>query len=156
MTRRKHNDNIVSLPLFDERGNLPPGIHWTSWVTFKTRFGESPYRRRLLEGLRAALLELKNAGCQTAYIDGSFVTAKEKPGDFDGCWDPKGVDMDRLEGSALLSFANKRAAQKEKFKGEMFLSNTRADAAGTLFLDFFQKDRDGFPKGIVALDLRSF
>lgn len=95
-------------------------------------------------------------GCRTVYIDGSFVTTKEKPGDFDGCWDPEGVDFDRLAGSVLLNFENQRAAQKSRFRGEMFLSNTRADAAGALFLDFFQKDQDGYPKGIVALDLRSY
>ena len=156
MTNKQHNVKIVSIPAFDKRGNLPPGIIWTDWVTLEKRFGQTSHRRRLLKGLRAALLELKAVGCRTVYIDGSFVTAKEKPGDFDGCWDPDGVDFDRLEGSVLLEFENKRAAQKAKFKGEMFLSDTQADTGGTLFLDFFQKDRDGNRKGIIALDLRSF
>jgi hypothetical protein len=41
-----------------------------------------------------------------------------------------------------------------KFEGEMFLSMTQADALGHRFLDFFQLDRDGRPKGIVQIDLK--
>ena len=36
----------------------------------------------------------------------------------------------------------------------MFLSMTQADALGRRFLDFFQLDRDGRPKGIVQIDLK--
>ena len=40
-----------------------------------------------MNGLRAALVNLKGAGCQTAYINGSFVTRKELPNDYDACWE---------------------------------------------------------------------
>jgi hypothetical protein len=40
-------------------------------------------RRTLLAGLREALGALREAGCRTVYLDGSFVTAKEAPEDFD-------------------------------------------------------------------------
>jgi len=82
------------------------------------------------------------------------VTAKEIPGDFDACWDPRGVDGERLD-PVLLDFTNRRAAQKEKYQGELFPSLQRADPAGNTFLDFFQIDkRTGEAKGIVALDLK--
>jgi hypothetical protein len=101
---------------------------------------------------------LKAAGCTTVYVDGSFVTDKEFPADFDGCWDRAGVDRATLQSldPTLLDFSNRRAAQKAKYRGEFFLADVAANSAGTRFLDFFQHDRDGNEKGIVKLDLRSF
>jgi hypothetical protein len=98
---------------------------------------------------------LSKAGCQTIYIDGSFVTQKEKPGDFDACWDTAGVDIDLLYklDPILLTFDNKRAAQKTKYLGELFPASNLADSSGNTFLEFFQIDRNGDPKGIVAIEL---
>ena len=107
----------------------------------------------LLAGLRAALLSLKDSGCRRVYIDGSFVTAKEQPGDFDGCWEVDGVDPDKLD-PVLLEFAHPCAAQKAKYCGELFLAHAAADPVGTRFIDFFQLDKDGHPKGMIALDLK--
>lgn len=54
----------------------------------------------------------------------------------------------------LLTFANRRAAQKERFGGELFPADWEADPHGTRFLDYFQQDSvTGERKGIVALDL---
>jgi len=107
-----------------------------------------------LAGLKAALDSLKKAGCRTAHIDGSFVSMKEVPQDFDGCWDPVGVDPDALD-PILLKFDKGRAAQKAKFKGELFPSSTWATTSGPTFLEFFQIDKDsGKPKGVIAIDLR--
>lgn len=146
------------LPDFDASGVLPPGIHECSWDEFADRFGNNAHRRALLTGLKRALTVLKAAGCSTIYIDGSFVTEKEFPADFDGCWDRAGVNratLQRLD-PTLLDFSNRRAAQKAKYRGELFLADVAANSAGTLFLNFFQYDRDGNKKGIVKLDLRSF
>lgn len=141
------------IPVFDANGNLPPGIHVATWDELVARFGANAQRQMLLSGLRAALLWLKDAGCLRVYVDGSFVTAKEEPGDYDGCWEVDGVDPDKLD-PVLLEFANRRAAQKAKYYGELFLANAAADPAGTRFIDFFQFDKDGQPKGIIALDLK--
>ena len=96
---------------------------------------------------------LREAGCKRVYIDGSFVTAKVEPGDFDGCWEVDGVDPGKLD-PVLLEFAHKRAAQKAKYRGEFFLADAQADPAGTRFIDFFQRDKDGNAKGIIAIDLK--
>ena len=141
------------LPPFDEAGNLPSGIHWASWHDFSERFGTNPHRRRLLAGLREMLLALRTAHCRTVYVDGSFVTAKEIPGDFDGCWDPADVELSELD-PVFLDFSNKRAAQKAKYRGEMFVAGSPADLTGRTFLEFFQTDREGNPKGVVAFDLQ--
>ena len=96
---------------------------------------------------------LRGAGCQIAYLDGSFVSSKPEPRDFDACWEETGVDLNRLD-SVLLTFAGGRAAQKAKYGGELFPSATVVGSRGGVFLDFFQTDKNtGAPKGILALDL---
>ena len=40
-----------------------------------------------MRGLKAALENLRNAGCRTTYINGSFVTRKAIPNDYDVCWE---------------------------------------------------------------------
>ena len=142
------------IPPFEPRsGNLPPGIHEATWNELAARFGHTPHRQSLLVGLRQALEALRRAGCRRVYIDGSFVTAKAVPGDFDACWDAAGVDPDRLD-PVLMDFSRRRAAQKAKYGGEMFVSDAPADLLGTRFLEFFQRDtHTAQPKGIVAMDL---
>jgi hypothetical protein len=107
----------------------------------------------LLAGLLKALRLLKAAGCLRAYIDGSFVTAKAEPGDFDACWEAEGMDFDLVD-ERLLTFDRGRATQKAAFLGELFISDARADPQGTLLRDFFQTDREGRRKGIVVIDLK--
>jgi hypothetical protein len=86
------------------------------------------------------------------YLDGSFVTGKPEPGDFDVCWDPTGVDPSRLD-PVLLDFSDGRKAQQEKYCGEFFPSSARADGRLT-FVDFFQVDKlSGEAKGIARIRL---
>ena len=141
------------IPAHDSNGNLPPGVHEAEWTEIVERFGTTPHRLQLLHGLLEALRSLQNAGCLRAYLDGSFVTDKTVPGDFDGCWEVAGVDASRLD-PVLLDFENGRAAQKARFGGELFLAETDADELGTSFVEFFQKDRSGVPKGIIAINLQ--
>lgn len=142
------------IPEFDPGGNLPPGLHATTWPLFVARFGITEHRRRLLCGLRRALDSLKRAGCQRAYIDGSFVTDKEQPGDYDACWDPVGVNAALLD-PVLLKFDNQRLLQKVVFYGELFPSHWLANLAGQRFLEFFQTDKNtGSQKGIILLNLQ--
>lgn len=141
------------IPDFNRSGLLPPGIHPASWAELVDRFGDNPTRSKLLVGLRAALENLKNAGCRIAYIDGSFVTDKEYPNDFDACWEEAGVDPYLLD-PVLLTFDLGRAMQKAKYFGELFPASVVADAGGLSFLEFFQTDKNtGKLKGIVAIDL---
>lgn len=141
------------IPEFDARGNLPPGLHVATWSEIAERYGTTPWRRTLLEGLGRALRALDAAGCRRAYIDGSFVTAKEAPADFDACWEAAGVDAQALD-PVLLDFSNRRAAQKAAYRGELFPADTAAEPSGTRFLDYFQRDpRTGDAKGILAVDL---
>jgi hypothetical protein len=142
------------IPEFDTDGNLPPGIHLSSWDLFVARFGITDHRRRLLSGLKRALDSLKHAGCRSAFIGGSFVTEKEEPEDYDACWDPVGVDATLLH-PVLLRFENQRLLQKIVFHGELFPSHWPATPAGQRFLEFFQTDKiTGAQKGIVLLKVQ--
>ncbi len=142
------------IPDFDADGNLPPGVHWATWREFAQRFGISPHRLKLLKGLRNALDVLKTAGCQAVYVDGSFVTAKSVPNDFDACWDVVGVNPYLLD-PILLILTDGRAAQKAKYFGELFPAQLPNGMTGLRFLEFFQIDKEtGKLKGIIAIDLR--
>lgn len=96
---------------------------------------------------------LRDAGCKRAWINGSFVTEKEEPNDFDACWDPAGVDPNLLD-PVLLDVLPPRFAQQVKYGGDI-LPNVAEGQTGSLFVDFFQVDRTtGDAKGIVELDLQ--
>jgi hypothetical protein len=132
---------------------LPPGVHWASLREIEARFAQTPHRAHLFQGVVAVAEALRYANCERMYLDGSFVTEKIEPSDFDGCWDAVNVVAVRLD-PVLLDFSKGRAAQKLKYRGEMFVSGA-LNAGTETFLDFFQREKlTGTPKGIVAIDLR--
>ena len=144
------------IPDFDADGNLPPGRHRGGWKEFEKRFGTSLRRRQLLAGMKQMLLSLKDAGCRRIFMDGSFVTSKANPGDYDGCWDRAGMDLPKLlkTDPVLFDFGNKRLGQKLKYGGEMFPADLWEANSGSVFLEFFERDKDtGDQKGIVEIDL---
>jgi len=143
---------VVVLPELDNAGVLPPGLHEATWAEIVDRFGGSTHRRELLSGLREALEDLRKAGCTRAYLDGSFVTDKEVPNDYDMCWEIGGVDIASL-GSVLLDVRPPRTAQKARYRGDI-LPNVIEGSSGAPFIDFFQKDKiTGGVKGVVAINL---
>lgn len=116
-------------------------------------FGQSPHRHQLLQGFFRAVKELKAAGCKEVFLDGSFVTAKASPNDYDACWGTAGVNPVQLD-DVFFDFTNRRAAQKARFQGEFFPADMREGLSGKTFLEFFQVDKQtGDPKGIVCLQL---
>jgi hypothetical protein len=139
------------IPAFNKFGYLPPGKPCqATWEEFTARFGTTERRRRLLGGLRCALLALKAAGCQVVYVDGSFVTSKAEPADWDACWEIDGVDFDVLD-DLIVDEEFTHVERKRKYLGDLFLQAPRLP--GRNFLTFFQKDRDGTAKGIVKIKL---
>lgn len=147
----------VVIPPFElATGNLPPGVHVATWEELVARYGLTPLRLALLAGLKGALDALRAAGCRRAYLDGSFVTAKDAPADFDACWEAEDVDLVHLMARepALFNFSKGRRVQKAAFGGELFPAEAIADLAGTSFVEYFQLDKlTGEPKGIIALNL---
>jgi hypothetical protein len=96
----------------------------------------------LITGIVAALRKLGLAGCQRVIIGGSFVTAKEEPNDFDAYYDDFGLDFELLD----PLFIEDIERQLEVFCGEL------QPTFG--YNSFLQRDREGNPRGVVALDPR--
>ena len=145
------------IPKFLTNDNLPPGIYEATWDQFCERFGYTERRRALIEGLASALRDLSTAGCTMVYINGSFVTAKKIPGDYDLCWSIDGVIPEKLSPILLDFSTNGRALMKQKYKGDLFPAETPEGASGKRFLDFFQIDKKtDEPKGIISLEIGDF
>jgi hypothetical protein len=134
-------------------GYLPPGLHLAPWVELSPRFGANTHRARLLAGLLGALKNLCGAGCREVLLDGSFISQKPLPKDYDAAWETAGVNPALLD-PVLLDFNNSRAAMKAKYGGEFFPASAYA-AAGVLYRDFFQTDPSGVAKGVLQIDLGS-
>jgi hypothetical protein len=142
------------IPEWLDNGDLPPGVHLANWREVRSRLSFNRRRQRLLQGFRKACDELRKAGCQLVYLDGSFVTRKANPGDFDACWDVQNVDDDKLD-PIFWDFSRGRAAQKQRFLGEFFPAQLPEGATGKAFLEFFQVNKvTGGRKGVVAIRFR--
>lgn len=108
----------------------------------------------MLRGIEAVLRLFREAGGRTFYLDGSFVTAKDDPADWDGCWEIGDVDLDALD-PIFFTFDRGRAVQKAEYLGEFFPADMPTGVSAKTFLDFFQTDKQtGRAKGIVAVDIR--
>jgi hypothetical protein len=146
----------MGLPEFDSNGNLPPGEYTvSSWSDFVDRYGYNSRRQGILDDIRRWLLHVQAAGCRTAWIDGSFVCAKDQPGDYDACWDVTGVDHTLIDPHLTGGSAADNAATKARFGGDLRPDRASPPASIQLYLKFYQRDRDGTPKGIVRFDLRT-
>jgi hypothetical protein len=131
---------------------LPPGVHDATLQDVEQRFAFNSKRRQLFQGFKKGVDCLRKAGCRTVFLDGSFVTDKPTPGDFDACWEPSGVDARKLD-PVLLDFSAGRRRQKATYGGEFFPSSANVDGLRT-FVEFFQTDRHtGKEKGIIRIRL---
>jgi hypothetical protein len=139
---------------YNAKGNLIPGIYILSMEEFEEVFGYNEYRKLLIKGIKKGIEHLKNCGCTTIYVDGSFVTRKEIPGDFDICWEHEGMDIEKLQNEykTLVTFDNERELQKKEYQGEFFPARINASPFD-IYFNFFQKDKDGNPKGMVQINI---
>jgi hypothetical protein len=129
---------------------LPPGIHDATLEEVGQRFAGDERRRALFQGLQDACRALAVAGCRVLFLDGSYVTEKPRPGDYDVCWDPTNVGLEKLD-PVLLDFSANRQNQKLKFGGEFFPSSAKADGS-RFFTEYFRRDKEtGREKGIIRL-----
>jgi Family of unknown function (DUF6932) len=141
------------LPDLKDDGQLPPGIHEACWREFCDRYGTTAHRRRLIEGLKLLVDHLKSVGCEAVYVDGSFVTGKERPNDYDACWDLTGVKIEAVD-KTLLDFSDEgKQEMQAKYRGDIRPDSCSPIESDATYLEFFQTDRDGNPKGIVKLRL---
>ena len=145
---------MTDIPDFDANGNLPPGAYDVCLADIEDRFTWNRERRALFGGLRLAVADLAAAGVRRIWINGSFVTAKGRPNDVDGCWEyHASVDVDALD-PVFLDISPPRRAMKLKYGVDLLISGTPLmDAGGQAVEEFFQMDRDGNRKGILLLHI---
>lgn len=141
------------IPEFDDRGFLPPGVHKAEWQEFRQRFAITAHRRQLADRMVLLIAHLKSVSCRSLFVDGSYVTDKQRPNDYDACWDVYGVKIEELD-PVLTDFTDAgKQRMEDKYGGDIrpdMFSPTETD--GT-YLDFFQMDRNGRAKGIIHLSL---
>ena len=132
------------IPLFDDSGVLPPGIHPATLPEIEARFGSGSELRRVQMESAQWMVELAvRAGVQRIVLNGSFVTDIMEPNDVD----------------CVLLFASgkrtDRLALKQLRDGLPFLSIALVNQEGfdELANDFFANDRLGVPKGLVEVVL---
>jgi hypothetical protein len=144
------------IPVFNEDGNLPAGLHLATLAEIEARFTDNLKRKRHFEYLKLLIDDLKAIGCKTIYIDGSFITNKVLPKDMDICWESTGVDLinTKIIMPILWDFSNARYEQQKKYHADIFPANCIEGASSLYFLDFFQFDKNtGKAKGIIKLEI---
>lgn len=130
------------IPVCNDDGYLPPGIHRATLEEIAARFGqESELRRAQMESLRWLVGLAWRAGAQRIVVNGSFVTDKLEPNDVD-CVFLIGPD-----------FPRDAAAETELLAGLPFINLELVDWEG--FQQFtertFASDRNLVPKGMIEV-----
>ncbi|HEY9793186.1 MAG TPA: hypothetical protein V6D22_22485 [Candidatus Obscuribacterales bacterium] len=152
MTRREPNDIIGKIPGFDSNGNLPPGIHDATIEQIKARFARNAHRNRLFSGLVEVLEILRDCNCLEVYLNGSFITEKEMPGDYDLCYEPLGIQAT----AEFRRFLENKETRKERYLGDIFVRMPEPPFCIDHVADWQTDTRqDDVGKGIIRIRLRS-
>lgn len=149
----------MTVPSFRDDGWLPPGHHTASWQEIVSRFGGRPNSRRA--EIIASLLSWRDAAraenlAGLIILNGSFVSSKEAPGDFDLLFSydtaTDALVRTHAEARALTDY---QACRALGFLGDVFaLPASLGKSSPTLSgLDMFDFDRKGNIKGVVEVQL---
>lgn len=149
---------------FNENGYLPYGMYNMTFEEFKSQFGENtPKRKEIFEEYEKFLAELKNTGyLLDHWIDGSFVTAKENPGDIDTLTEFDGIKVDKNKDNQRIDYFI--VTSKSKSNGlchswrvyryppsdkENYIKYLTTKSR--ILTELFGRDRHSIPKGVVHL-----
>jgi hypothetical protein len=147
--------DTVAIPPFREDGWLPIGHHQATWEEVTTRFGGLPGGRRAF--LTGKLLELRDALRSLGVtgwllLDGSYISAKEEPGDFDVLLIGPSDIQAMKDADPRLAFLLD-AENAEKIGGySLFYIPSDSSALATLST-FWDLSKEGIAKGIVQVQL---
>jgi Family of unknown function (DUF6932) len=141
------------IPQFREDGYLPEGLQLASEAEVTFRFGASSQRRRHLAVRLRRWLELARAiGAQRFLVDGSFITAKQKPNDVDAVvLLPETFREQIAEGNdAAVELGDMLLTRHPE---EIFAAEDETDWND--WIEFFSRTRevDGRRKGLVEIVL---
>jgi hypothetical protein len=136
----------MSIPSFvGPAGLLPPGDHEATLSEIKERFCWNYRRTVIYNGLEYVVGELTNQRVTIIWVDGSFVTSKERPRDVDvACEVPAGGDP------ATWGWCSPQRQKDLKNAQHVHLFHCWCGQQRSI-KDFFCQDRDGTSKGIIRL-----
>jgi hypothetical protein len=148
----------MSLPDFRDDGWLPEGRHNTNWEELERRFaGEPSSKRAAVWGnlilWRDRMRQHNITG--ELLIDGSFISDKEAPGDFDAIFiGDEGIELlliQDIEARLLLNYQ----VVKEYYGGDLlFFSKSAVLKFPELCrIDGFDYSKEKIPKGVVILPI---
>ncbi len=97
----------MTLPAFNEDGDLPPGVHGAALSEVLVRFGQGSVQRGAVADRLTRLYQLATSTGQVARVAvfGSFITAKAEPNDSE-YMRTNTVGLRRLTPSVRLRFPN--------------------------------------------------
>jgi hypothetical protein len=149
----KINEPTMSLPPFNDRGDLPPVVHGATLQTVLDRFGGGSARRKVIATRLERIDRLARATGHLArlIVFGSFVTEKPEPNDVDVfLLMEDSFDVGLLVGEARLLFDH--PAAQTHFGASVFWMRRLAALGGEqAAVEFWQTKRDGDRRGIVEI-----
>jgi hypothetical protein len=148
----------VALPEFRDDGWLPEGHHACSWEEVVAKFGGHPgsQRERVLRGLLDWRDRARDKGVSGwLVLNGSFVSAKENPSDFDTIFvfDDEASELmeNDVETKRLLDYSNCKSLGFDMLG---FSATLVREHPEWVPLDAFDRDKDtGKPKGVLEVVL---
>jgi len=130
--------------------------HQATIIEIKERFAINILRKIHFNQLIIFINDIKAIGCNTIFIDGSFVTDTQLPHDIDICWDNIGVDLNLafIKMPVLFDMDHPRSEQQRLYHADIFPAFVFEADSMKYFIDFFQKDKKSSnPKGIIKLEI---
>jgi hypothetical protein len=140
------------IPPLTGEGMLPPGSHEATVNEIRRRFGTgNSGRMRLMKGLEAVLRLARKVGASRLYLDGSFVTDKSEPGDWDAVLL---LPADARTGSKEAIALADRPELRKRYGGDLFtMMEEDTEVLAHYVEGVFVRDRHGRAKGLVILRL---
>jgi len=141
------------IPDFVDGQNLPRGMYECTWEELIERFGKGHRRSQLCNELKALIERARSCDFLKVIVDGSFVTAKETPGDLDILWVVKrGTTKDIVsEDCAKLLDGT---GSKQQFGHDMMYCPDEPASVATLADGLGFDLRTGKDRGVIVLTLQ--
>ena len=147
----------MALPPFDRTGDLPPGVHHADLDEVLDRLGGAPAKRRAVAQRLARIYRLAVSTGHLArfIVFGSFVTAKDEPGDVDVfLLMDDAFRVADLTGEARVLFDH-QAAQAVLGASVFWVRRLAALGGEDEAVGYWQVKRDGGKRGIVEIILET-
>jgi hypothetical protein len=131
----------MPIPQLTQDGLLPVGVHDASLAEIQARFGIRTARRvELFTKLGQFEAFAKGYGLFTfLYVDGSFCTSKDEPGDIDGVLEMPRSNLAQLLAHPMGNQVLDSAGVKARFEFHLFLMPPPPVPADRDMVDFFQR-----------------